>query len=296
MCIAFLIFFVTSSIFVNLQAKVSANGADTIESKSLAEEKNDSSELLTSLSENDNIITESTQKTKSDSNDTIFLKSKSLEDDICITNSILEESIGIQRVSSTAQSDKVMLSTEEKKVVEAKEKKEAEEKAKKEAEKKKAEAARKAEEARIAKLEKERFRGYHINSAVLTGTSVDANYKGTAIAVSGNDRYILEHLVMGEAGNQGFEGAALVAQCIRDAMVIKGFTSVEQVRESMGYRGSLNFTPNQDVIDAVSYIFDYGGMAVQHQIMYFYAPAVCQSAWHEQQELVIAYGGHRFFR
>ena len=51
----------------------------------------------------------------------------------------------------------------------------------------------------------------------------------------------------------------------------------------------------QDALDAVSFIFDQGGAAVQHSIVYFYAPALCTSGFHESQEFVVAHNSHRFF-
>lgn len=124
---------------------------------------------------------------------------------------------------------------------------------------------------------------------------VDPNYKGTVVSVTGKDRRILERLVMGEAGGEGYLGACLVAQCIRDTMVEDNVSTVEQVRRNYGYTGSLSREPNSDVKKAVKFIFDKGGYAVKHKIHYFYAYQWCNSAWHETQQFIIQYGGHRFF-
>ena len=123
----------------------------------------------------------------------------------------------------------------------------------------------------------------------------DASYKGCTISLTSYDRDILERLVMGEAGAEGYIGCALVAQTIRDTMVNCGYTSVEAVRTNCGYYGSLNKTPNADVKKAVAFIFDQGGSAVQHDMLYFYAPNLCTSGFHESQEFVVQYGSHRFF-
>lgn len=126
---------------------------------------------------------------------------------------------------------------------------------------------------------------------LLSTDNVDPSYTGQVVNVTGSSRDTLERLVMGEAGNQGFEGAALVAQAIRDTMVLEGY-SVEQVRKKYKYSGSLEFKPNQDVLDAVSYIFDQGGSAVQHRVLFFYSR---NGGWHETQNFVIQYKQHRFF-
>ena len=126
-------------------------------------------------------------------------------------------------------------------------------------------------------------------------TNPDPNYTGQAIKLSEDERWIVERLVMGEAGNQGIEGAALVAQCLRDTLLLEKTDKVSDIRIKYGYTGSLKWTPNQDVIDAVAFIFDQGGYCVKHRVMFFYAPKLCDSKWHESQPLVIHYKDHRFF-
>ena len=133
------------------------------------------------------------------------------------------------------------------------------------------------------------------SQALLKIDNPQEEYSGSIVSLSTDDRYILEHLVMGEAGNQGYEGAALVAQCIRDTMVYDVISSVEQVRTQYKYSGSLNIEPNQDVLNAVKFIFDDGGIAVKHRVQYFYAPRICSGDWHETQDFVIEHGGHKFF-
>ena len=123
----------------------------------------------------------------------------------------------------------------------------------------------------------------------------DPSYVSYSINVTGYDRDVLERLVMGEAGAEGYIGCCLVAQAIRDTMIADGFKSVESLRTSMGYYASLDRTPNEDALNAVKFIFDEGGAAVQHSIIYFYAPALCTSGFHESQEFVVAHNSHRFF-
>lgn len=123
----------------------------------------------------------------------------------------------------------------------------------------------------------------------------DENYTTRKLSITGNDRKILEALVQGEAGNQGFIGAALVAQCIKDMYFLGNFNSVNAVRLNCGYSGSITGTPCQNVKDAVAYIFDEGGYAVKHRVLYFYAPNIVKSGFHESQNLIIDYKDHRFF-
>ncbi len=123
----------------------------------------------------------------------------------------------------------------------------------------------------------------------------DTSYVSYSVELSDYDRDVLEHLVMGEAGGQGFIGCALVAQAIKDTLITDGYPSVDAVRVGNGYSASLDNVPNQDVLDAIEFVFDNGGAAVQHRVIYFYAPNVCESAFHESQNYVVTHGGHKFF-
>lgn len=151
------------------------------------------------------------------------------------------------------------------------------------------------ERERQARISERTYSLSRTQGGLLDIANPDPNYTGTAVNITGNDRVILEKLVMGEAGNQGFEGAALVAQCIRDMYLLGGYDSVESVRVNCGYSARLTYTPNQDVLDAVSYIFDQGGYAVKHRILYFYAPRASQGRFHNTQNNIIDYKDHRFF-
>ena len=122
----------------------------------------------------------------------------------------------------------------------------------------------------------------------------DKNYYGVKVDI-GDERELLERIVMGEAGGEGFLGQALVAQCIRDAIVYKGIDSVQDVIIELKYSGSLNKKPTEEVKQAVSYIFDEGKNAVQHRILYFYAPKITDSEFHESQEYIYSHKGHKFF-
>lgn len=135
-----------------------------------------------------------------------------------------------------------------------------------------------------------------LNTGYLIGiTQPDYEYRSKAIILSEADRWVLERLVMGEAGTQGFLGCALVAQTIRDTMLQDNIATVEEVRVGYGYCGSLDTEPNQDVRNAVRYIFDEGKAVVQHSLMYFYETTLCSSAWHETQNHIVTYNTTKFF-
>ncbi len=123
-------------------------------------------------------------------------------------------------------------------------------------------------------------------------------YNGGKVSVTGEDRELLECLIYGEAGNQGFIGICLVAQCMRDAMLYEGFDSIAELRTGFKYAGSITKGTSEEVKRAVKFIFDEGGYAVKHPILYFYAPAngvPNTKGFHESQEFVVQYKKSRFF-
>ena len=123
----------------------------------------------------------------------------------------------------------------------------------------------------------------------------DPNYVGYSVSLSDSDRDQVERMLMGEAGSMGFDGMALVAQCIRDTYVNGSYSSMQQLFYENGYYGSTAYAPSSTAKEVVNYIFDQGGSAVQHSIRVFYASNYCSSPWHEAQDFVISYGYVRFF-
>lgn len=125
--------------------------------------------------------------------------------------------------------------------------------------------------------------------------SPDENYTGEIVEITGQNRANLESLVFNEAGNQGFIGTCLVAQAIRDQMLDLGIRDTYTIKRRLGYEAAINGQTNEHAKQAVSYIFDHGGIAVQHRIYYFYSPRNTRSSWHETQNFVVEYKGHRVF-
>ena len=137
--------------------------------------------------------------------------------------------------------------------------------------------------------------GFKTPKYLLEIDNPDPDYKTYPIELTDYDRDVLAHLVMGEFGTGGVTGCALIAQSVRDAMVKFDYDSVEEVRVEMGYTGWYSGEPNEDVYEAIDYIFDQGRAAVQHEILVMYATQVLYSSWHEAQEFVVEYESVRFF-
>ena len=120
------------------------------------------------------------------------------------------------------------------------------------------------------------------------------------INLTEDDRWFIESVVAGECAYEPYKGKLAVAQCYFDAMIKDGLTARE-VKEVYQYAG---WNPNLDkqdrkmyieVMDAVHDIFDMGQFVTEKPILFFYAPSLCDSPWHESQNYAMTIGGHKFF-
>lgn len=106
-------------------------------------------------------------------------------------------------------------------------------------------------------------------------------------------RELISGIVMAEAGGQGYIGQVLVAQCIRNACEIDGIDPETAIKR---YKYAV---PKSNVSDevrtAVSDVFDLGLGYTDEPIVYFYAPGVVSSKWHESQDYVLTHKQHKFF-
>lgn len=130
------------------------------------------------------------------------------------------------------------------------------------------------------------------SSYLMSISNADPNYSPKHVSLSSYDRDRLERIVMGEAGIMSYNGCALVAQSIRDAMNRSNTNSVDRIISEYQYFGVTSYEPNQKVKDAVSYIFDQDGSAVQHRVLCFYTG---YSPWHETQTFIMDIDNVRFF-
>ena len=123
--------------------------------------------------------------------------------------------------------------------------------------------------------------------------TVSAQIPTARYRLTADERELICEVVMAESGIEPFDGKMAVSQCILNACEKTGKRPVEIVAE-YGYtdrRGE----PNAETREAVAAVFDAGETATDREILYFYAPALCQSLWHESQTYVCTIGGHRFF-
>lgn len=144
--------------------------------------------------------------------------------------------------------------------------------------------------------------GYSDGAVLQSRAGTDSNYKCMRFEdwagrkLTEEERNILERTVSGEFGND-YEGSLMIAQCLRDALVYGYCDSVSDLPSDMQYDGYYAYSgePTENAELAVHYIFDWGGMAVQHRVLFMYNPTICTSPWHESQLYVVTVGDVRFF-
>ena len=107
------------------------------------------------------------------------------------------------------------------------------------------------------------------------------------------ERDLIERVVMAEAGGESYKGQMLVAQCILNACEIDGIRPAEVIRKYVYAKARPE--PSDSVKQAVSAVFDEGEQVTDEPIVYFYAPALVRSEFHESQIFAIEEGGHKFF-
>ena len=114
------------------------------------------------------------------------------------------------------------------------------------------------------------------------------------------ETWFVECVVAGEAAGEPYEGKLAVAQCYFDAMVKSGL-SAREVQKAYGYVAWNDQLDKQnpkmyiEVMDAVHDIFDMGQFVTEKPILFFYAPSLCDSPWHESQNYAMTIGAHKFF-
>lgn len=126
-------------------------------------------------------------------------------------------------------------------------------------------------------------------------SNVSSDYSPKSIKLSDYDRNKVERLVTGEAGSLGFEGCVLVAQAIRDSMILSDTSSINKIIKDYKYTGSTDVNATIEAKEAVSYVFDKCGYGVNHRILYFYATNLVDSPWHESQKYVTTCANLKFF-
>ena len=114
------------------------------------------------------------------------------------------------------------------------------------------------------------------------------------------ERQTIQYIVAGEAKGESMEGKMAVAQCVLHGMVKSDWTA-QKVRIEYQYSGwddeleKSNPEAWAEVVEAVSRVFDDGELISDKPILYFYAPDITSSSWHESLNHAVTIEGHKFF-
>ena len=135
----------------------------------------------------------------------------------------------------------------------------------------------------------------------LPSNKIDSRYQGRTYKLSDKERAYIEKIVMGEFGTS-YAGSVFIAQCIRDALVYGYCKNPMDLRKSsanggMGYDGYRE-NVNANAKNAVSYVFDNGGNAVQHRILVMCTDEYYNAYpnnWHSTQNYITKYENVLFF-
>lgn len=123
--------------------------------------------------------------------------------------------------------------------------------------------------------------------------TVSAQIPTARYQLTADERELICEVVMAESGIEPFDGKMAVSQCILNACEKTGKRPAEIVEE-YGYTDR-RVEPNAETREAVAAVFDAGETVTDADILYFYAPELVYSEWHESQTYICTIGGHRFF-
>ena len=126
------------------------------------------------------------------------------------------------------------------------------------------------------------------------GTADTTKKASASFALTEEQRTLIEQVVSAESRGEPYDGQVAVAQCILNACLKDGITP-EQAIKKYKYTGA-RVEPTDSVKKAVAAVFDRGEGVTEEPIMYFYAPALVESKWHESQDFVVEIQNHRFFK
>ena len=124
--------------------------------------------------------------------------------------------------------------------------------------------------------------------------TVSAQIPTARYQLTAEERELVCRVVMAESGTEPFDGKMAVSQCILNACEKTGKCPAEVITE-YGYTDR-RVEPNAETREAVAAVFDAGETVTDAKILFFYAPDLVKSAWHESQTYVCTIGGHKFFK
>lgn len=131
-------------------------------------------------------------------------------------------------------------------------------------------------------------------STITTTAEPSETTGGPFYALTEYERDLVERVVMAEAGGESYKGQMAVAQCILNASIIRQLAPPQTIT-ALKY-AKARPEPTKSVKEAVAAVFDDGETVFDRDVIYFYAPGLATSSWHESQVYVTTIGCHRFFK
>lgn len=136
--------------------------------------------------------------------------------------------------------------------------------------------------------------GYPVDMEHLTNAwAAEAGFE-KRYTITDAERWEIASVITAEAEGEPLAGKVAVAQCILQTCEDDGLRPSE-VLAKYGY-SKRRPDPTEEALEAVEAVFDFGLVATSEPIKYFYAPALCQSDWHESQVYVLTINNHKFFK
>lgn len=108
------------------------------------------------------------------------------------------------------------------------------------------------------------------------------------------ERELIEWILSSECRGEPYDGQRAVAQCLLNACLKDDIRPAEALKK---YRYTKTKTePTASIKRAVAAVFDDGDFVTDEPILYFYNPAIVDSAFHESQVHVMTIQNHKFFK
>ncbi len=136
-------------------------------------------------------------------------------------------------------------------------------------------------------------------NSTFTDEAIKIEY-AEAWPLSDYEFHVVCAMVCGESANQSYYGKWLVATCIHNAC-FRSQIQPSQVRIDYQYSGWNEKYENQypeiwaEIEEIVNRVFEYGDLAVDDEILWFYNPDKSKGNFHNTQRFVVEEGNHRFY-
>lgn len=122
---------------------------------------------------------------------------------------------------------------------------------------------------------------------------VDRSIDRTRYELTPEERKLVEQVVTAESRDEPYDGQILVCQCILNACENLNKRPADIIRIYKYAKSRPK--PTDSVKRAVSAVFDRGEQVTNEKVIYFYAPALVESKFHEAKRFICEVAGHRFF-